>query len=98
MSKISKLKIKLVKEVELNSDFEATSNEKISAYIEADNGMRSWICSCNNKEELIVFLNPETIIEELTNIFSEEEMNVFFDAMKKIPYSFDNKEYKAVFH
>ena len=97
MINISKIQIKLVKEVELNSDFKEISDEKISAYIEADNGMRSWICSCNNRDELLEFLNPETIVDSLSEVLSQEEMNVFFEALQRIPYNFGSKKYKAVF-
>ena len=92
----NRLEITVKKEIELDSNFKETGEFNISAYLTADNGMSTWICSCNTKEELLQFINPDSIIENLECVLSQEEMNFFFKQLHSTPYYYDGKEYMAV--
>lgn len=92
---ISRFDIELFKEVELNTNLKEIGNPKMSAYLKADNGMSSWICHFTSKEELLEFINPEVFVENLNEVLSEDELNIFVDGALccNVPYHFDDKTY-----
>lgn len=79
--------VKLRQEREININFEPVSKEVINVYLSCD-GVRSWVGTAYNKEELMDIVGPENIIESIEESLSEDEAEIIMAALICCDYEY----------
>lgn len=77
----NKVYITIVNEVELNSDFTPKEYRyRTNVYVNCDE-MRAWIGNANNKEELMMLIDPKEFEDTLWSTLSQDEYDIISSAL-----------------